>query len=107
VGAACGVYQDASCLTPVYYGRYLGFDKARHCGVGSRRWNMSDLARLPANQLGLLRRYQDAGPRPGSVSIPRLPDALPIFRADIERDFAPREMRCLKPTIVPRPDIVE
>jgi hypothetical protein len=107
--AACGVYQDASCLTPVYYGRYLGFDKAPHLWGGFAEmeyFRPRQAARQPAWQLGLHRRYQDAGPPPGSVSIPRLPDALPIFRAGIS-DFAAREMRCLKATVVPRPDIVE
>ncbi len=39
------------CLTPVYYGRYLGFDKAPHLWGGWAEYVYVDLEELPGTKI--------------------------------------------------------
>ena len=39
------------CLTPVYYGRYLGFDKAPHLWGGWAEYVYVDLGELPGTKI--------------------------------------------------------
>jgi threonine dehydrogenase-like Zn-dependent dehydrogenase len=56
------------CLTPVYYGRYLGFDKAPHLWGGWAEYVYVDLDMLPGTKIYKL--PDDMGLRLGSLSEP-------------------------------------
>ena len=56
------------CLTPVYYGRYLGFDKAPHLWGGWAEYVYVDLDMLPGTKV--YRLPDDMSLRLGSLSEP-------------------------------------
>jgi len=56
------------CLTPVYYGRYLGFDKPPHLWGGWAEYVYVDLDELPGTKVYML--PDDMSPRLGSLSEP-------------------------------------
>jgi threonine dehydrogenase-like Zn-dependent dehydrogenase len=43
--------QSNKCLTPVYYGRYLGFDKPPHLWGGWAEYIYVDLDELPGTKI--------------------------------------------------------
>ena len=56
------------CLTPVYYGRYLGFDTAPHLWGGWAEMVYVDLDELPGTKVYRPARRHAAGARPRSPS---------------------------------------
>src|SRR5690349_655833 len=66
----CVHYPESAnkCLTPVYYGRYLGFDKAPHLWGGWAEYVYVDLDMLPGTKLYKL--LDDMSLRLGSLSEP-------------------------------------
>ena len=66
----CKHYPETAnkCLTPVYYGRYLGFDKPPHLWGGFAEYVYVDLAELPGTKIYKL--PDDMSYRLGSLSEP-------------------------------------
>jgi threonine dehydrogenase-like Zn-dependent dehydrogenase len=69
------------CLTPVYYGRYLGFDKAPHLWGGWAEYVYVDLDMLPGTKVYKL--YDDMSLRLGALSEP-LTSCIRAFNRAIE-----------------------
>ena len=73
------------CLTPVYYGRYLGFDKAPHLWGGWAEYVYVDLDMLPGTKIYKL--PDDMSLRLGALSEP-LTSCIRAFNRAIARRAA-------------------
>ncbi len=67
--------QANKCLTPVYYGRYLGFDKAPHLWGGWAEYVYVDLDMLPGTKVYKL--PDDMSLRLGALSVEELRSVVP------------------------------
>src|SRR5438046_4963796 len=82
------------CLTPVYYGRYLGFDKAPHLWGGWAEYVYVDLEMLPGTKIYKL--PDDMSLRLGALSEP-----LTSFIRAFTRSSSAGRFKCGNTVVIP------